>query len=418
MAATSSTARTSTAWNEVQAADSRNTGQSALSRPTPSLMIASQPPGRARTSLRRRPWSGRLLTLALVALVAGCTTPKVESPGYDPVRVQARIIHVLPASTDDRTGWARDITAALAAQQIEPDRGNLCAVIAVAGQESNFQSDPTVPGLGRIARAEIDRRAAEHHIPQLLVRAALALHGPDGRSYADRIDAVRSERELSRVYEDFIGMVPLGKRLFGDANPIHTGGPMQVSVAFAEQYAKDHPYPYPVEGSIRHEVFTRRGGLYFGIAHLLGYPADYPSPIYRFADYNAGFYASRNAAFQNAVTRASGIPLDLDGDLVNYGSWSEVGKTELALRTLAGRLDLGQDQIHRALTRSEQADFAQTDTYTRVFALADRLNGRPLPRAMLPKIRLESPKITRRLTTAWFAQRVDSRYRSCMERMR
>ncbi|MEW5836759.1 MAG: DUF1615 domain-containing protein [Pseudomonadota bacterium] len=354
----------------------------------------------------------------MAALLAGCATQKVESPGYDPAKVQARIVHVLPSSADDRNGWARDITAALAAQRIAPDRGNLCAVIAVAGQESNFQSDPTVPGLGRIARAEIDRRAAEHHVPQLLVRAALALHGPDGRSYADRIDAVRSERELSRVYEDFIGMVPLGKRLFGDANPIHTGGPMQVSVAFAEQYAKDHPYPYPVEGSIRHEVFTRRGGLYFGIAHLLGYPADYPSPIYRFADYNAGFYASRNAAFQNAVTRATGIPLELDGDLVSYGNWGEVGKTELAVRTLAARLDLGEGEIHRALAKGELADFAQTDTYTRVFALADRLNGRPLPRAMLPKIRLESPKITRRLTTAWFARRVDSRYRSCMDRMR
>ncbi len=381
-------------------------------------MTASLLSDRARPSFRHRPYPARLLALAMVALVAGCATPKAQSPGYDPARVQARIAHVLPAGTDDRAGWARDITAALAAQRIEPDRSNLCAVIAVAGQESNFQSDPTVPGLGRIARAEIDRRAAEHHVPQFLVRAALALHGPDGRSYADRIDAVRSERELSRVYEDFIGMAPLGRQLFGDANPIHTGGPMQVSVAFAEQYAKDHPYPYPVDGSIRHEVFSRRGGLYFGIAHLLGYPADYPSPIYRFADYNAGFYASRNAAFQNAVTRVTGIPLELDGDLVNYGSWSEVGKTELALRTVAARLGLGEGEIHRALTRGEQADFAQTDTYTRVFALADRLNGRPLPRATLPRIRLQSPKITRRLTTAWFAQRVDSRYRGCMERMR
>lgn len=365
------------------------------------------------TRRRHRFW----LAIAM-ALIAGCATQQAQSPGQDPAKVQARILRVLPAQTDDRNGWARDITAAFAAQQIEPTGSNLCAAIAVAGQESNFQSDPAVPGLGRIARAEIDRRAADHHIPQLLVRGALTLHGSDGRSYADRIAAVRTERELSRTYEDFIGMVPLGKRLFGEANPVHTGGPMQVSVAFAEAYAHDHDYPYPIDGSIRHEVFSRRGGLYFGIAHLLGYAADYPTPLYRFADYNAGFYASRNAAFQAAVTRASGVPLDRDGDLVSYGDWGARSKTELAVRTLADRLDLSEGAIRRDLAKGETAAFADTPTYARVYALADRLQGRPLPRAMLPTIRLESPKITRKLTTAWFAQRVDSRYRSCMARMR
>ncbi len=369
-----------------------------------------------RRLARRSPH--RFWLVAAMALIAGCATQQAQSPGQDPAKVQARILRVLPAQTDDRAGWARDITAAFAAQQIEPSGSNLCAAIAVAGQESNFQSDPAVPGLGRIARAEIDRRAAEHHIPQLLVRGALALHGPDGRSYADRIADARTERELSRAYEDFIGIVPLGKRLFGEANPVHTGGPMQVSVAFAEAYAHDHDYPYPVDGSIRHEVFSRRGGLYFGIAHLLGYAADYPTPLYRFADYNAGFYASRNAAFQAAVTRASGIPLDRDGDLVSYGDWGARSKTELAVRTLAERLDLSEAAIHRDLAKGETAAFANTPTYARVYALADRLQGRPLPRAMLPTIRLESPKITRKLTTAWFAQRVDSRYRSCMARIR
>ncbi len=378
--------------------------------------MAHAPATIAISSARRR---HRVWLAALIALMAGCATQPAQSPGQDPAKVQARILRVLPAQTDDRAGWARDITAAFAAQQIEPSHSNLCAAIAVAGQESNFQSDPAVPGLGRIARAEIDRRAAEHHIPQLLVRGALALHGPDGRSYAERIAAVRTERELSRVYEDFIGMVPLGKRLFGDANPIHTGGPMQVSVAFAEQYAGEHDYPYPLDGSIRHEVFSRRGGLYFGIAHLLGYAADYTTPLYRFADYNAGFYASRNAAFQNAVTRASGIPLDRDGDLVNYdGHWGARSKTELAVRTLAGRLDLSGGAIHGDLARGETAGFADTPTFARVYALADRLQGHPLPRAMLPSIQLESPKITRRLTTAWFARRVESRYRGCMAQMR
>jgi len=51
-----------------------------------------------------------------------------------------------------------------------------------------------------------------------------------------------------------------------------------------------------------------------------------------------------------------------------------------------------------------------------VFALADAKAGKPVPRAVLPGIELKSPKITRKLTTAWFAGRVDERYQRCMKR--
>src|SRR3546814_1052963 len=88
-------------------------------------------------------------------------------------------------------------------------------------------------------------------------------------------------------------MVPAGKRLFGGLNPVETGGPMQVRIDFAEAHAED--YPYPVDGSIRHEVFSRRGGMYFGMMHLLGYRASYTEPLYSFADFNAGWQAGRNA---------------------------------------------------------------------------------------------------------------------------
>src|SRR3546814_14758187 len=126
---------------------------------------------------------------------------------------------------------------------------------------------------------------------------------------------------------------------------------MQVSIAFAEAHAQD--YPYPVEGSIRDEVFGRRGGMYFGIAHLLGYPANYPQPLYRFADFNAGWFASRNAAFQQAVSLASGIPLALDGDLVkpDAGFADPPGTTELAVRALAAQLDMSDAALHRSEER-------------------------------------------------------------------
>ena len=355
--------------------------------------------------------AGATLTLAAIALLGGCS--RSQQRPRDPAQVRAQIVRLLPARIPDRNGWATDITAAFAALNIEPTTSNLCATLAITEQESNFSSDPVVPNLPRIALAEIDRRAGQHDVPQFLVHAALLFKSPNGKRYDERIAAVRTEQDMSRIYEDFMGSVPLGKRLFAGDNPIRTGGPMQVSVDFAEQ--RSRAYPYPVAGSIRHEVFTRRGGVYFGIAHLLGYPVSYPQMVYRFADYNAGFYASRNAAFQRAVSIASGIPIPLDGDLVGYGrDRNRIGTTEVAVRSLARSLDMSDGQIHRALQDGETARLEDSNLYQGVFKLAEHLQHRALPRATLPRITLESPKITRKLTTAWFATRVDQRYRRCM----
>ena len=355
-----------------------------------------------------------IMSIAALLVLAGCGSQRTqEPPARKPAEVKAEIVRLLPAKTVDRQGWATDIYAAFAAQNITPSTQNLCAVLAVTEQESTFQVDPPVPGLGKIAREEIDRRASKAHIPDLLVSGALQVRSPNGKTYSERLNAARSEKELSAIFDDFIGMVPMGKTLFAGFNPVHTGGPMQVSIDFAEQQAKG--YPYPVNGSIRREVFTRRGGMYFGIAHLLGYPVSYEQPLYRFADFNAGWYASRNAAFQNAVSRASGIPLALDGDLVDHGSIMP-GTTERAVRTLGKQLDLRNTTIRNQLEEGNSLAFEDSELYQRVFALAEQAEGRALPRAVLPGIVLQSPKITRKLTTAWFAKRVDERYQRCMKR--
>ena len=367
----------------------------------------------------------RSLTAGLLAFLAGCAAVDDQSrpPGYRPLTAaegRALVGRLLPDSVKDRTGWSTDIYAALAALEIPPTPEHICAAIAVTGQESGFQADPPVPGLAGIARKEIDKHRESAGIPRFALDTALSLSSTTGKSYSERLDAVKTEMQLSEIYEDFIGRVPFGKTLLADRNPVRTAGPMQVSIAFAEAFAAAKPYPYPVAGSIRHEVFSRRGGMYFGIAHLLDYPALYTRPLYRFADFNAGQYASRNAAFQNAVTQVSGIPLELDGDLLRYERGHparEPGSTELATRVLAHRIDMGNDDIRSDLDAGKGRGFEKTRLYLRVFGLADKLAGKPAPRAVLPQIPLHSPKITRELTTDWFANRVETRYQACLQRV-
>ncbi|MDU7559374.1 MAG: DUF1615 family protein, partial [Pseudomonas sp.] len=178
----------------------------------------------------------QVLTLSLPIVIAGCSSQSTQTlPGRTPEQARARLLQLLPANVADRQGWANDIYTAFAAQKLEPNDENLCSVLAVTEQESTFQADPPVPNLAKIARSEINRRAGKLHIPEFVVRSALNITSPTGKTYNQRLDAARTEGQLSAIFDDFIGMVPLGKNLFGSLNPVHTGGPMQVSIAFAEK---------------------------------------------------------------------------------------------------------------------------------------------------------------------------------------
>jgi hypothetical protein len=340
-----------------------------------------------------------------------------REPRVDPDAARARIERLLPPNLPNRAGWAIDIFAAMEALNVAPSPQNICAVVAVTEQESTFQENPRVPGLAAIARKQIDAKAAEYGIPKAVLGAALELRSPDGASYRERLDRATTEKALSEIFEDFISMVPLGERLFGDLNPVRTGGPMQVSIAWSEEHAAAKRYPYPISGDIRDEVFTRRGGMYFGIAHLLDYKVSYDDMLYRFADFNAGHYASRNAGFQSAVNIVTKAKLSLDGDLLLHGRRaSEPSNTELTIRKVADRLQLSEAQIRRDLERGADESFSSSKLYERMFSLADEAQRRPVPRAVVPRIVLKSPKIQRKLTTDWFARRVDGRYEKCLLR--
>lgn len=341
---------------------------------------------------------------------------QLPSASLSDQQVHELLLKLLPAHLKDKQGWATDLQSVFKALQIQPIPEHFCAAIAVIAQESSFQADPVVPGLPAIIRREITQRSDKYHIPQTVIDWMLATNSRDGRSYSQRIDALKTEKELSDLIEEMIAMVPAGRDLFPNYNPVHTGGPMQVSVEFAESHARARPYPYPTHGNLRNEVFSRRGGLYFGCAILLDYPAVYPDMLYRFADFNSGRYSSRNAAFQQALARLSGKALVPDGDLLRYrnGAISAEPSSSLnALLTISKQLHMNETEIQRDLRLEKHSSFSMTPLYTRLYALADKAGKQS--RLILPKIDLSSPKIKRKLTTEWFANRVNSRYKSCLQ---
>lgn len=354
--------------------------------------------------------------ILLVALaLAGCAS---QRPQMTASESRALIASYMPPTLADKDGWAADIYTPMAVLELPVTPDNICAILSITEQETGFRVDPAIPNLSKLAWAEIERQREKIGIPKIVLDAALALKSRTGATYRERIDAAKTERQLSDVYEDMIDRVPLGRTFFAERNPVRTGGPMQVSVAFAVAHAKAKHYPYPVVESMRDEVFTRRGGMYFGIAHLLDYPAAYDRYVYRFADFNAGHYASRNAAFQAALAELSGKKLAYDGDLVRPGQARDAppGETEAAARSIAGELGMDAARIRGDLEQGKELGFEQTELYRRIFELADRRSGKTAARARVPSIELQSAKFTRELTTAWFADRVVTRHRQCIAR--
>ncbi|RKQ58811.1 uncharacterized protein DUF1615 [Vogesella indigofera] len=357
--------------------------------------------------------------VATTPVITPSIPPSVVPPKKATLPPAQLLDKLLPTYVKPRSGWRDDIVNAIGALQLPPTAENFCAVIAVIEQESTFQADPVVPGLPAIVWNKIEEKVAGYHIPLPLVKAALLKPSPTGESYKSRIDSLRTERQMNDLFEDMAAEAGKLGLPVGMKNPIRTAGTMQVSVDFAQGHIRAWPYPYRYQGSLRDEVFSRRGGIYFGTANLLHYPAGYRDMVYRFADFNAGRYSSRNAAFQLAVAQLSGRQLAPDGDLLRYRDGlpsGEASSTERALYQMSQRLGLSDSAILRDLKQEKNSSFSQSALYQKVMALADQQLGRKVAREAFPQIRLNSPKITRKLTTEWFAKRVGWRYDNCLKR--
>ena len=105
------------------------------------------------------------LTLLAAFVLAGCAEKGLPAQRREkPVDVASVVRQKMPASVKDRSEWADALAATFKSQKIAPTEENICSVLAVAQQESMYQSDPVVrPEQNRTE--EIDRRAESMHIP-------------------------------------------------------------------------------------------------------------------------------------------------------------------------------------------------------------------------------------------------------------
>lgn len=365
---------------------------------------------------------------ALVLAVSACQEQKKPTT---PTLNTKQIAKLIPSRVKNRQSWAGDIERVFDELKLHKDKTNICTVIAIIDQESNFHANPSVPNLGETSLKEIDSRLESKLGKPLagVFREMLASKPSKDNSFAKQIKAVKTEKELDELYQaifDYFttaykvsGVNSLTK-LTGEAlderlNPITTLGSMQVHI----NYAKAHRRANMNDRTLRADLYGQYGGLYYGIHRLMKYHANYDKPLYRFADYNSGIYSSRNAAFQQRVATLTGKKLAIDGDLLLYSGGSvsdKVGQTERALIGLLATTatPMSDKQIRSDLKKEKKQSFESTQTYQEVNRLFEAKRGKKPSYAIMPQVTISGPKLSQDYNTNWFATRVDRRYQTCM----
>jgi Protein of unknown function (DUF1615) len=352
------------------------------------------------------------------------------------VETTAKLIRAAEKSVVDAGGWALDLHDVLQQHDLPQSRENVCAAIAVIDQESNFIADPPVAGLGKLSE-----KALRDKFKKIPVGGGLALRWLENNpspqaSFMLRIRNARTERDLDLAYRalvDYAGkttsldvVLRLGllNKIIEEKNDIDTIGSMQVAVKFAMAETKKRRWlPMTLDDvyGVRDYLYTRQGGMYFGVQQLLAYDTGYNQKLFRFADYNAGRYAARNASFQRVVAQLSGHVLALDGDLLRYGKDDKalniVTSTEAAMRAANSEHKLGLDDktIRADLLKEKQLGFTSTRSY---LSFRDRFavtTHKAAVFALVPEIALNSPKLSRGFSTRLFSESVNKRYQACMK---
>ena len=124
--------------------------------------------------------------------------------------------------------------------------------------------------------------------------------------------------------------------------------------------------------AVRDELYTRRGGMYYGVKQLLGYDSGYNQKIFRFADYQCRPLFQPQCRLSDIHQHTDETEAGADGDLLLYDkngqALSTLSNTEKALRSLNGHEALGLSEAKSGTicTQEKTADFGTTQTYIAV----------------------------------------------------
>lgn len=390
--------------------------------------------------MRYLPKDSRVILLAALSctlLVSGCQKQSEEEDDTSHFTEKDKVTRLIPARAKDRKSWATDMLSIMDDAKIPHTLENICSVVAIVDQESNFQADPAVPSLSRDAKKALFERIQDKlgDIGVEKFKEMLKSKPTPDDSFMMQINKIRTERDLDLLYREMfdyfqshynLTILTSAASLIARhdikeyLNPIKTLGSMQVHV----NYAFSHAHLLTKKEAIRDDMYTQRGGMYYGINRLLGYDADYEKPIYRFADYNSGMYSSRNAAFQQTISKLSDIPLSLDGDLLSYDKDENVlsmrsnTETQIGMIAKENNLSLSNANIRGDLLKEKEQAFEDTEIYKKINALYFAKFKQDAPYAMMPHVEITGPKLSRDYDTNWYANRVNGRYLRCASNAR
>lgn len=393
-------------------------------------------------STSTRPFFKTISILTACISLAACGDNAWWSSDKDPEMEADQIRKVIPTRVNDRESWSQDIFDIMQELSIPKTKQNVCSIVAVVDQESNFVADPTVPGLGAKAVEEINSRLKEKFEAKLGEKIGGTVAGyfedvlknqpsPEN-NYMSQMRKVQTERELDLLYREIFDYMAqhyhvsaltgaaklVGQDIGEKLNPITTLGSMQVHI----NYAKEHKRKAGGIAELRNDLYTQYGGLYYGIHRLMEYPADYDEAIYRFADYNSGMYSSRNAAFQKMLGALTEAEISLDGDLLLYNKDGDVRSTqsqtekELIAVFAQNNVLVTPRQIRADLKKEKEKKFEDTQTYLAVQKLYQKKTNKEPMYAVMPQVVISGPKLSRDYNTNWFASRVNGRYEQCMQK--